>query len=221
MPRRSQLDLPLRERHGWGGRRKNAGRKSNGARPLVSRKARPQLNGQHPVHATLRALPEIPSLRVLNGWVKRALVAGADQPGSRVVYFSIQGNHLHLIVEADDAVGLSRGMQGLAVRIARAVNQAISRKRGKVFSDRYHEHVLTTPREARAAIAYLVENFRRHCEQSGRSLRPDFIDEHSSAIHLAGLETDPLPAPRFWLLSCGAWLMGPLEVGRFRVMGTG
>src|SRR5687767_8980301 len=110
MLRSSQLSLPLKERK-WGGRRKRAGRKPNGPRPMVSRKARPELNGRHPVHVTMRVLPEIRSLRVLNGWVRRALVAGASKPGFRLIHFSIQGNHLHLIAEADDAVRLSRGIQ--------------------------------------------------------------------------------------------------------------
>src|SRR5688572_8182626 len=103
MPRSSrQLSLPLRE---WGGRRKGAGRKPSGSRPMVSRRARPELNGRHPVHVTLRVLPKIPSLRVLDHWVRPALIAGADKPGFRVVHFSIQGNHIHLIAEAADAVG--------------------------------------------------------------------------------------------------------------------
>jgi hypothetical protein len=84
-------------------------------------------------------------------------------------------------------------MQGLAIRIARAINRAISRKRGKVFSDRYHEHVLATPSEVRAAIHYVVHNDRKHMAQAGRPLGAGFIDEHSSAVYLAGLEPSPLP----------------------------
>jgi putative transposase len=220
MPRRSQLDLPLRERSGWGGARKRAGKKPNGAKPMVSRDARPHLNGRHPVHVTMRVLPEIPSLRVLNGWVKRALLAGARKPGFRLIHFSIQGNHLHLIAEAQDRVSLSRGMQGLAIRIARAVNCAISRKRGKVFSDRYHEHVLATARETRAALTYVLENFRKHRADAGRALAEHFIDEHSSAIYLIGREPNPLPTPQFWLLTRGCLRAGPLTIGRFAVRST-
>jgi putative transposase len=196
MPRSSQLDLPLRT---WGGKRKHAGRKPNGSRALVSRDKRPVLN-RHPVHATMRVLPEIPSLRVLNGWVRSALLAGADQPGFRLIHFSIQGNHLHVIVEAEDTVRLSRGMQGLAVRISHAVNRALSRERGKVFSDRYHAHVLRTQRETRNAIAYVIENFRRHRAEGGRPVAPSFEDPHTSAA----LDPGALPSPRFWLLRADA-----------------
>ena len=184
---------------------------------MVSRKARPTLSARHPVHVTLRVLPEIPPLRVLNGWVRRALFAGASKPTFRIIHFSIQGNHLHLIVEADGAVQLSRGMQGLTVRLARAINHALSRKRGKVFSDRYHEHVLTTPREARAAIAYVVHNYRKHRAEAGRPVAPHFIDRHSSAIYLVGREESPLPAPQSWLLAGGYRRAGPIQVGRVTV----
>jgi putative transposase len=197
----AQLSLPIQEPNTWGGRRKRAGRKPKRARALVSRKARPELNGRWPVHVTMRVLPEIPSLRVLNGWVKRALIAGSERDGFRLIHFAILGNHLHLIAEADDRVSLSRGIQGIAIRISRAVNQALSRKRGKVFSDRFHEHVLRSLRETKAAVNYVIHNYRKHCAEAGRPLAPSFVDPHSSASYLAGLEPNPLPAATFWLLN--------------------
>jgi hypothetical protein len=106
-----------------------------------------------------------------------------------LIHFAILGNHIHLIAECDDRISLNRGIQGLAIRVARAVNQALSRKRGKVFSDRYHEHVLSTPRETKAAVLYVLQNYRKHCAESGRTLPPRFIDPHSSAIYAAGIES--------------------------------
>jgi putative transposase len=197
----AQMSLPIQEPNTWGGRRTNAGRKPKRARALVSRKARPELNGRWPVHVTMRVLPEIPSLRVLNGWVRRALIAGSERDGFRLIHFAILRNHLHLIAEADDRKSLSRGIQGLAIRISRAVNQALSRKRGKVFGDRFHEHVLKSLRETKAAVSYVIHNYRKHCAETGHRLAPSFIDPHSSAIYLAGNEPNPLPAPRFWLLN--------------------
>jgi hypothetical protein len=87
-----------------------------------------------------------------------------------------------------------------AIRISRAVNQALSRKRGKVFSDRFHEHVLKSLRETKAAVSYVIHNYRKHCAETGHRLAPSFIDPHSSAIYRAGNEPNPLPTPRFWLL---------------------
>jgi REP element-mobilizing transposase RayT len=219
MPRRSQLSLALEEKKTWGGKRKGAGRKPAGERALVSRRKRPTLSGRHPVHATLRVLPEIPSLRVLNVCVRRALIAGASKPGFRLVHYSIQSNHIHLIVEADTTVQLSRGMQGIALRISNAVNKAMSGRSGKVFSDRYHEHVLSTPRETRAALRYVLENHRKHRLEAGRRLRDDFLDEHSTAACFVGLERSPLPAARFWLLTNGHAIDGPLTIAGFTIPG--
>ena len=214
--RSSQIDLPLREKKSWGGLREGAGRKKKkGA--VVSRKARPALNGsKHSVHVTMRAVPGIPSLRMLHFWIRRALLAASQKADFRVVYFSIPGNHLHLIVEAADKRSLSRGMQGLAVRIAHSVNQALSRKRGKVFSDRYHAHVLKTPSETKRALAYLIHNYKQHMQEGGRPVRDDFIDPCSSAIYLAGLEKNPFPRPRTWYLDVGWRKAGgaPIKIGR-------
>jgi putative transposase len=185
----------------------------------VSRDKRPELSGRHPVHITLRVRPEIPSLRVLNGCVRRALFAGARKAGFRLIHFSIQSNHLHLIVEAKTAVHLSRGMQGLALRISKAVNKAMSGRIGRVFSDRYHEHVLENPRETRAALRYVLENHRKHRDEGGRPVRGSVIDDHSSAPYFLGHEENPLPAPRFWLLTHGYAIDGPLTIaGSMRSM---
>jgi hypothetical protein len=79
--------------------------------------------------------------------IEKALAAGKDRFGARRVHFSVQGNHLHLVFEADDWRALPRAVKGLSVRLARVINKAMKR-RGRVFSDRYHVHVLKTPREA-------------------------------------------------------------------------
>lgn len=79
----------------------------------------------------------------------------------RIVHFAVQHDHIHLVVEAGDKSALSRGIQGLSVRIARALNKLTGRV-GKVFEDRYHARVLRTPRQVRNAIAYVLGNARKH-----------------------------------------------------------
>ena len=135
----------------WGGKRKGAGRKRASERPSVPHDARPELAARHPVHVTLRVARGLPSLRV----------GRRERFGLRLVQYSVQSNHLHLLVEAEGRASLSRGMQGLAVRMARALNRAWQRT-GKVFADRYHAHVLRTPREVRHALAYVLGNARKH-----------------------------------------------------------
>ncbi len=91
----------------------------------------------------------------------------------RLVHYSLQGNHAHLIVEANDADALGRGMKAVGARLARAVNQIFDRS-GPVLADRYHARVLRTPREVRNAIAYVLLNARRHAERAGRTLARGF-----------------------------------------------
>jgi hypothetical protein len=117
--------------------------------------------------------------------------------------FSLQSNHVHLIVEADDGRALSRGMKGLAVRIARTLNR-LWKQRGSVFSDRFHARPLRTPREVRAALSYLLHNARRH------GLRLLGVDPYSSGPWFDGwrqglvLATDgPAARARTWLLREG------------------
>jgi len=111
--------------------------------------------------------------------VAGAFADGRDRFGFRLTQFSLQSNHLHLIAEAEDARALSRGMQGLLVRMARALN-ALWNRRGSVFSDRFHARALRTPREVRAALVYVIQNARRH------GVRACAIDPFSSGAWFDG-----------------------------------
>jgi REP element-mobilizing transposase RayT len=120
---------------------------------MVSHRKRDVLRGNEPVHVTVRLIDRLPSLR-RSGTIsalKAVFAAGCDRFGFRLVHWSVQSNHIHMLVEAADNGSLSRGMQGLMVRIAKALNRLWARK-GKVFSDRYHAHILRTPREVRNAL---------------------------------------------------------------------
>jgi len=86
---------------------------------------------------------------------------------------------MHLIVEADSARALGRGMQGFTIRVAKGLNGLVGRK-GAVFTERYHSHVLKTPSEVRRARAYVIGNFKRHAKERGEKLPRHFVDAHSS-----------------------------------------
>jgi REP element-mobilizing transposase RayT len=169
----------------WGGKRAGAGRpKKKGAG--VSHLRRPRLSMHHPVHVTLRCVRGLPSLRhrTLRKVVFRCFGAGSERFGFRLVHFSVQSNHLHLVCEADDERALARGMQGLSIRIAKRLNRALSRG-GRVFADRYHAHVLRTPREVRNVLAYVLNNARKHGVEASRR----WLDSYSSAVLLDGWNT--------------------------------
>jgi hypothetical protein len=50
----------------------------------------------------------------------------ANHEAFRVLHFSLQRDHVHLLVEADGSLGFRRGVQGLAVRLAKAVNRLLA-----------------------------------------------------------------------------------------------
>jgi REP element-mobilizing transposase RayT len=113
--------------------------------------------------------------------------------GIRVIHYSVQGNHLHLIVEAKDKAALSRGIQRLATRLARRLNALVARK-GAVFADRYHARALATPREVKHAVRYVLGNYRHHAREN---LPRNWADPMSSRADA------PLSAPTVWLLRVG------------------
>lgn len=147
----------------------------------------------------------------------QAALAASSGAGFRVLHFSVQTNHVHLLVEADDASGFTRGCQGLAIRVAKAVNRVLAR-RGPVWGDRFHAHWLETPREVRAALVYVLQNWRKH-NATARGL-----DQRSSARWFDGWTTPVASRPpsrfgraRTWLARVG-WLrhglIAPWEVPR-------
>ncbi len=87
--------------------------------------ARAELQARYPVHVSWHVVDHIPNLRApeLMAAIRRAFIAGKDRFGFRLVHFNVQDNHVHLKGEADDKEALSRGMQGLAVRFAKAINK--------------------------------------------------------------------------------------------------
>ena len=166
---------------GW--KRDGAGRKPKASRRAVPHARRSPHDPRCPAHVTLRACSGVPSLRDerLLPTLRTALRA-ASTARFRVLAFSVQADHLHLLVEADEPTGFVRGMQGLAIRVAKAVNHMLGRA-GRVWGDRYHTRVLRTPREVRAAFVYVLNNFRKH-------VRAAFgLDPYSSARWFDGWAT--------------------------------
>jgi putative transposase len=168
--RRRPRQLTLPRHAGWGGRRRGAGRKPKGARSLVTHAARPALAARFPVHVTLRVLPHVWNLRSRRSFrvLGAALSRGSDRFGMRICEFSIQGNHVHLIAEAENARTLSRGMQGLAIRISKALNGMMDCA-GKVLADRYHARILRTPTEVERVVRYVRNNRDVHRARWGRA----------------------------------------------------
>jgi REP element-mobilizing transposase RayT len=201
-----QLNFAFRTR---GGARRGAGRKPTGAKAGVPHVRRPELKARHPVHVTMKVRKGLPNLRhrALASLVLSAFRAARQRLGARLVQYSIQSNHIHLIVEAEGERALSRAMQGLAVRLARRLNARVGR-RGSVFADRFHSRALRTPLEVRRALVYVLQNHRHH-----GSVHPtNGSDPLSSARYFGGFSHEkprpserdpPVVAPSTWLLRVG------------------
>ena len=212
---RKQLDLDLR-RKTWGGAREGAGRKTKQGKHDPAHRARPKLRAYHPAHVVMRVKKGVPKLRQGRAYrvVRRALVKCLGSETFRVCHISIQANHLHFLVEATDSRALSRGMQRLNILVARALNRELGRS-GKLFAFRYHATQIKSPKQARHALAYVLNNWRRHREDEGcERARVARLDPYSSALAFDGWaggsykapeDFAPLPvsAAETWLLRVG------------------
>jgi hypothetical protein len=220
----AQAEIPFPER---GGRRPGSGRKPSGPRAGLRHARRPSFAARFPLHVTLRLRAGLPSLRDRRAHLLflGGLSEGAERTGFRCIEYSVQTNHVHLVCEASGARALARGVQGLAVRVARRLNRLWGR-RGKVFGDRYHVRVLRTPTEVRNALRYVLGNAEHHGVRF-----PDGVDPCSSARWWSWRDREalfrgasgrgagpsvspgsqewsrstrsPLPVPRTWLASAG------------------
>lgn len=202
---------------GRGGWRPRAGRPRG--RRQVAHTARTEFPSRVPLHITLRLAGGVPSLR-REELVRliRGQIAQSHRADFRIIHFSVQHNHIHLIIEASGRQALARGVQGLKVRLARRLNRALGRA-GTFFDERYHARPLRTPREVRNAVRYVLNNERHHAFERGELLDPAWIDPFSSAPWFDGWATpldarddavafaltlpSPVAPPTVWLLTTG------------------
>ena len=206
--------------------RPRRGRPPKPHKDYVPHVKRPPLDKDHAAHITLKLLPRVGTLRTgrLHRVVRAAFVAGCDRFGFRLVHYSVQRDHIHLIAEAGDAAALSRGLQGLAIRIAKGLNRALGTA-GHVFRERYHESVLTKAKKAFAALNYVLNNGFRHLRKIGFKVDALFIDPCSSGVYFDGwapgvLRQRPPPGPRpvvavrSWVIRDALRRYGPVVPGQ-------
>jgi REP element-mobilizing transposase RayT len=221
---------------------KNKRRKKPGPKPSPRsgsrHEKRPELKGRFPVHVVLRVHRDMGSLRkrFMYAALREATIAVAmrelafqEHGAFRIVHISIQRDHVHLLVEADDKLALSRGMQSFQISAAKHMNRAISitrqlteRRRGTVFPDRFHQEIITTRKQARHTLNYVLNNWRKHREDQGALQRSWKVDPFSTGAQFGGWKElegkvvmwpvretyDPLVVylPTTWLLTNG-WQM--------------
>ncbi|MBC7975442.1 MAG: transposase [Myxococcales bacterium] len=187
------------------------------------------------MHIVLRVVPEVGNLRRRCAYraVREATFTTARRENFRIVHISIQHNHIHLIVEADNKAALSSGMQGFLISAAKHLNAAIRegregpRRRGSVFKDRYYAVPITSPRQARHVISYVLGNWRKHAHDRDESTRHWEVDWYSSAPvfpdwqeygdqpflmpSLPNYDPPLVYRPRTWILREGWKKSGPIS----------
>ena len=193
----------------WGGRRKGSGRTKTGNVRHVKRE---DVDFRKPLHITKRlkrGLRGLCTKGVLRD-LQRAMRM-SNKNGAHVVEFSLQTNHVHLIVEAKDNRALAKGMNALWAVFGKAIRARLP-GRGAVFSGRYYMKVIRSARYMRNALEYVLLNDSKHSGQG-----PDY-SEFNSAMYFAHFgkllnrnwraplkwaSADPRPdfleAPRSWL----------------------
>lgn len=156
---------------------------------------RPDVTSATPVHVSIRLKDGTLKLRMKRIYriVREALWAAAQKIRFRLIEYSVQDNHLHLICEADDTYALSRAMRSLSIRIAKRLNQAMG-TRGERIPQRYFMRVLKTANEVRIALQYVLNNYRRHAAQRNVVCERGWVDPFSSGVWFGYWSPPPAPA---------------------------
>src|SRR6201992_3826097 len=166
-PRKRPVQQELFRR---GGRRRRAGRKPARGRAGSRHRARATVNSYHALHVVMRVVEAVGSLRkrAMYQALREATITAALRQRFRIVHISIQRTHVHMLVEAEHAQALARGMQGFQIAAARNINTRLATNGRRAprpgFSGRPHLEVITTPRRARHVLAYVLNNWRKHNE---------------------------------------------------------
>jgi REP element-mobilizing transposase RayT len=171
------------------------------------------VHARFPLHVTLRVRPEVWQLRSRRCFrvLDRAFRAASAKLDTRLAHFSVQHNHIHMLVETTDARALARAVQGMCIRMAKGLNRVMGRRTGTVFADRYHSRPLRTPTEVRQALVYVLQNGRKHLARLGHRLSPGWMDEYASGAWFSGWTAPvtrppgdaPVREPKTWLLTRG------------------
>jgi REP element-mobilizing transposase RayT len=153
-----------------------------------------------PLHVTLRMTDRTWNLRAERSFrvIERALLAVSQSATCRIVHFSVQGNHMHMLVEADDRRALSSCMRSLGIRLGRGLN-AMMRDHGRVVAHRYHARALRTPTEVYRALGYVRHNAAVHARRRNQPSSRAWVDRFSSDAPISFVPA----AATSWLLDRG------------------
>jgi len=188
-----------------GGRRPGSGRKRIHSKG-VSHQRRERVTTKQALHVNFKVRTSIRNKECLQ--ILKRSIQNARSHGLRVLHFSLESNHIHLILEASNNTVLTKGMRSLTITFAKGV------EKGRIQIERYHLHVLRTLRETKNAIHYVLFNHQKH-----KGLKTAHVSAYSSlgliedlrslaksanmTVILKGLkQINFLDAPQSWLARC-------------------
>ena len=215
-PRQETFEFP----YSHGGWRPGSGRKPRPGRRNVPHRRREAFAKRHPLHVTLRLRHDLPTLRAIDEFNALCVAFDKirDRDDVRFLHMSAQHDHIHMLCEAKDRDSLARAVQGLCRRVGHALNQLWNR-RGPIFADRYHDRILTSRRQVRNVLRYILNNDLKH----GCATVHDGPDPYSSGAWFdgwcAGLRgvvnsvTGPMSKAREWLSKKGWRELGLIPRG--------
>jgi REP element-mobilizing transposase RayT len=188
-------------------------------RSRVPHETRPEVRG--PIHVVWRIRRGLPDLRTPRGLrrLEGAFRKGKERDGFALLHYSIQHEHLHLMVEVKNRRKLSKGLQALGIRVVKALNSLWRRRKGCVFAERYFATALQNLRQIWRTIRYVLNNGRKHGSwrvqgqlhpySSGRWYLPwrvqdicrplrssPVVESSSIAIFIPHIGIDEVPGPR-------------------------
>lgn len=197
MKKQAEFNL---QKGSWGGRRINSGRKRTKSEG-VSHRTREKVSAKTPLHINFKL-----SIPLRNASGIRALRRSVDNSRNfvNVLHYSLESNHIHLIIEAENNLQLEKGMRSFTNTFVKSLGK------GTLQKERYHLHVLRTPAEVENAFRYVLLNHLKHTGKNSisadlfSSLHTLVINEVSKKFKVTVVKTKikneiELDQPSSWL----------------------
>jgi REP element-mobilizing transposase RayT len=141
--------------------RKRAGRPAKND-PGIRHRSRMKINKPTSFHLTIKVREnkaDIQSKKLLKAL--HHAIGRARLKNLKVVHYTLEYNHVHLLVETNDHRILHAGMQALGISFSKAINKLKSYK-GSVYKHRYHQRRIGSARELKNVLLYIFNNGRKH-----------------------------------------------------------
>jgi REP element-mobilizing transposase RayT len=129
----------------------------------IYHRSRPEIPRARPVHVTIKSNKNIiPNLRSkvfykeIRQGMKRARILGI-----RIIHFSVQRDHVHMLIEAENKKQLGESMRALSISLSKRFSFTL-KKKVKALKNRYHLHILKSLQEIKNATNYILHNGQKH-----------------------------------------------------------